>query len=117
MNEAIIVVGLVIALVVTGALVVTLPWTTLVFAGAALIGLGFVLGIPTGVYYHVALYQRLAPRGALPARWYWSPVRYHALLRDEERASVLLWFYLGAAGFAMIVLGGVIMALGLAFSG
>jgi len=116
MNEAAIVVGLVIALVVTGALVVTLPWTTLVFAGAALMALGIVLGIPTGAYYHVALYQRLAPRGELPARWYWSPVRYHALLRDEERVSVLLWFYLGAAGFTLIVIGGAVMALGLAFS-
>jgi len=117
MNEAIIVVGLVIALVITGALVVTLPWTTLVFAGAALIALGFVLGIPTGALYHVTLYRRLAPRGELPARWYWSPVRYHALLRDEERVAVLLWFYLGAAGFTLIVIGGLVMALGLAFSG
>jgi len=117
MTEAAIVLSLVVMLVVVGTLVVALPWTTIVFAGAGLIAVGFVLGVPTGFYYHLALYRCLAPRGALPARWYWSPVRYHALLRDEERASVLLWFYLGAAGFTMIVLGGVIMALGLAFSG
>ena len=116
MTEAVIVVGLVIALVVTGTLVATLPWTTLVFAGAGLIAVGFLLGVPTGVYYHVALYKRLAPRGALPPRWYWSPVRYHELLRDDERLSVLTWFYLGAAGFMLIMTGGVAMGLGLAFA-
>ena len=116
MTEAVIVVGLVIALVVTGTLVVTLAWTTLVLAGAGLIAIGFALGVPTGIYYHVALYRKLAPRDALPARWYWSPVRYHALLRDDERLSVLSWFYLGATGFLLIVTGGAVMALGLAFA-
>jgi len=116
MTEAAIVIGLVIALVVTGTLVVTLAWTTLVFAGAGLIALGFALGVPTGAYYHVALHKKLAPRKALPERWYWSPVRYHVLLRDDERLAVLTWFYLGATGFVLIVTGGVVMALGLAFA-
>ena len=116
MTEAAIVVGLIVLLVITGALVVTLAWTTLVFAGAALIAVGFTLGVPTGVYYHVALYRKLAPRNELPERWYWSPVRYHALLRDDERSSVLSWFYLGATGFMLIVLGGAVVALGLAFA-
>lgn len=117
MTEAAIVLGLVIMLVVVGTLVVSLPWTAIVFAGAGLIAFGFVLGVPTGFYYHVALYKRLAPRKALPERWYWSPVRYHALLRDDERSSVLCWFYLGATGFTLIVLGGGVMALGLMFAG
>jgi hypothetical protein len=117
MTEAAIVLGLVVMLVVVGTLVVSLPWTAIVFAGAGLIAFGFVLGVPTGFYYHVALYKRLAPRNALPARWYWSPVRYHPLLRDDERMSVLRWFYLGATGFVLIVLGGAVMALGLMFAG
>jgi hypothetical protein len=117
MTEAAIVLGLVVMLIVVGTLVVSLPWTTIVFAGAGLIAFGFVLGVPTGVYYHVALYKRLAPRNALPERWYWSPVRFHAQLRDDERSPVLRWFYLGAAGFTLIVIGGAVMALGLVFSG
>ena len=117
MTEAAIVLGLIVMLIVVGTLVVALPWTTIVFAGAGLIAVGFALGVPTGFYYHVALYKRLAPRGVLPARWYWSPVRYHPLLRDEERVPVLRWFYLGAAGFVLIVLGGAVMALGLMFAG
>jgi len=116
MVEAAIVVGLVLALVIGGTLVVALSWTTLVFGGAALIAIGFVLGVPTGLYYHVALYKRLEPRGALPQRWYWSPTRYHALLEDDERTQVLRWFYLGAIGFMLIVSGGIVMALGLAFA-
>lgn len=116
MTEAVIVLGLVLALMLVGTLAVSLAWTTIVIAGVALIAVGFVVGVPTGVYYHVALYRCLAPRGSLPRRWLWSPVRLHAQLFEHERRSVMRWFYLGGSGFVLIVVGGALVGLGLAFS-
>jgi hypothetical protein len=116
MTEAAIVLGLVLTLMLVGTLAVSLAWTTFVLAGVALMALGFVVGVPTGVYYHVVLYRCLAPRGPLPRGWLWSPVRLHTQLFEHERRAVMRWFYLGGSGFALIVLGGALVGLGVAFS-
>ncbi len=113
MIEAAIVIGVVLGLVIVGTLVTSVAWPTVVIAGVSLMGLGFVLGVPAGLYYHLALYRKLQPRGVLPRNWYWSPVRFHDHLLEIERFSVMRWFYLGGTGFLLIMLGGAIAGLGL----
>ena len=112
MQEILLVAGIIVLLVATSMIGVTLSWMTILVAGVGLVAVGAVLGVPTGFYYHVKLHQALAPRGELPPRWWWSPVRYHAHLREDERSGVLLWFYLGGAGFAVMVLGCLVTLMG-----
>src|SRR5215204_5262438 len=77
MLETLIVVGLIALLAGAGWAAVLLPWTVIALAGAACAAFGFLLGVPTGFYYHVLLYRFLQPRGVLPRGWYWHPMRYH----------------------------------------
>lgn len=74
-------------------------------AGAALAAAGLLLGVPTGVAYHVKLRAALGPRGELPARWWLRPAALHGRLRSDERPAVLLWFAVGGAGFVLTLLG------------
>ncbi len=89
----------------TGALLL-LPWQTLVLTAGWLLAVGTALGLPTGVLYHVRLYQTLAPQRLLPDGWYWNPMQYNDLLQEgDERRRVMPWFWLGAAGFLLIAIG------------
>jgi hypothetical protein len=101
--------GLVAAVVVVlalGAVVLPLiPWLTLIQLGAGTIALGLALGVPTGFVYHVKLARTLAARGELPRRWWLAPTSLHEQLRDDERGSVLAWFFAGGAGFVLTILG------------
>lgn len=116
MAEALIVLVVLLMLVGAGTLAVALSWDAIVLLGAAVALAGFALGVPTGLYYHLRLHACLAPRGQLPPRWWWSPVRYHRLLLEAERPRVLPWFYLGGAGFAIIILGFLVTVLGIVMS-
>jgi hypothetical protein len=113
MYETLIVLGLLIALVVAGWMTILLSWQTIVVGGAACALLGLAVGLPTSLYYHLRLHRALHPRGLLPARWWWSPIQYHALLFEGERTGILLWFYAGAFSFGLIVLGCALTGLGL----
>lgn len=90
-----------------------LPWQTLFTVGAVLIVVGFVVGVPTGVIYHVQLYRVLAPRGVLSDRWIWKPIDNHVHLRASDRRRVLPWCYVGAGGFVLIALGMVSIVCGM----
>lgn len=74
-------------------------------AGWYAVGAGLLLGVPTGLVYHVQLARVLGARGRLPARWWVRPVALHAELAPGERARVLPWFAVGGAGFGVVVLG------------
>jgi hypothetical protein len=113
MYETLIVLGLLIALVVAGWMTVLLSWQAIVVAGAACALLGLAVGLPTSLYYHLCLHRALHPRGLLPAGWWWSPIRYHALLGPGERRRVMPWFYAGALSFVLIVIGCGLAGLGL----
>jgi hypothetical protein len=103
----------VMALLGGSALVYTLlPWETTVTAGAWLIVIGLLEGVPTGFYYHVRLRQSLIQAGILPKRWWLHPTDHHGLLSPAERRRVLRWFALGGAGFVLAVLGCLLVALG-----
>jgi hypothetical protein len=112
MIEALIVLGLLGALATVGWAAVLVSWPVIAISGAVCSAVGLLLGVPTGFYYHVMLYRCLGPRGLLPARWWWSPVRLHQHLSEAERSRVLPWFYAGGAGFLLIVVGAGLTLLG-----
>jgi hypothetical protein len=75
------------------------------YPGGILIVGGLVFSIPFAFWYHWKLYTTLGPRGDLSPRWIWSPTAQHVRLRPEERRRVLPWFYAGAAGWTICMLG------------
>lgn len=80
--------------------------------GLVLVVLGALLGLPTGTAYHVALYRAvIKPRGE---KWTWLlwPHRYHVHFTPQQRQRVMRWFFWGAAGFVLIILGCALVALG-----
>ena len=92
------------------------PWETLYYGGIWVTAAGFLVGVPTGMIYHLRLYQVLHPRGELPQGWYWRPLRFNSFLRREERAGVMTWCYIGGFGFAIICVGLLMMAAGVAMA-
>ncbi len=112
MIESLLVLAAVALLAGVGLVAPLLPAALIVQAGAALAAAGALFGLPTGFWYHVRLRAVLLRRGALPGRWWIRPVALHGRIPDEERASVLLWFYLGGLGFVAIVLGCIAIAGG-----
>ena len=105
------VVGGLLALFASAAAAAFVPWDVLLDAGYWLCGVGFALGVPTGVVYHVLLYRALKPRDELPHGWIWRPLELNDRLRPGERRRVLAWAWIGGAGFGVIVLGFVAIAL------
>lgn len=94
-----------------GGAIFLFPWETLATAGVWLLALGAAFGVPTGVLYHIHLARALAPEGLLPEGWYWRPLDLHPLLDEgRERTWVLIWCYLGALGFGVMVLGLIALA-------
>lgn len=110
MFELLIAGGLVAMLLAAGA-ATFLSWSLLLQTGVWLCAAGLLLGVPTGFVYHVLLYRTLAPRGELPRGWIWKPLDQHDKLRPGERRRVLPWAGVGAAGFGVIMLGFLSMAM------
>ena len=107
---------IVVALALGVVLVAVVPWAWMLFAGAATTAVGLAFGVATGFWYHVALARALSPVKALTPRWWLQPVPLHARLDADGRRRVLPWFYAGAAGFFVTVVGMALIALGLAAS-
>jgi hypothetical protein len=103
--EALMVLTAVVALGVAGLVLPLLPAAGLATAGIFCAACGLLLGLPTGFWYHVKLRACLSRRGQLPHGWWLRPVALHGQLVPTERPVVLLWFYLGGAGFVLSVLG------------
>lgn len=114
MVETLIALTALAALVALGWLGPLVPLEWVVSAGVACIALGMLVGVPTGVWYHVRLHAALQPRGALPARWWLRPLVLHDRLEADERAAVLRWCYAGAAGFFVTVAGCALVILAVA---
>ncbi len=104
MREFLLVVAVVLGLAALSA-VALVPWRTLFYVSVWVVGAGIVLGLPTGVLYHVQLYRVLKPLGKLPSGWIWRPIELNAKLGPRDRWRVLPWCYLGALGFFVIIIG------------
>lgn len=113
MIEAFWVLVAVCLLIALSTLALVLSTEAFVVGGLVAAGLGLVVGLPAGFVYHVVLRRRLLERGALPERWWVSPVRHHADLDAGERRTFLPWFYVGGAGFVLILVGAASLAYGL----
>lgn len=113
MTEALVVLGVVGLLVLLGVLAVSLTVETLLLTSIGCVGVGFVVGVAAGVYYHLALYHCLAKRGPVSWAFLWNPTRYHTLLSPEELRRVMPWFVIGAGGFGLILVGSALLMLGL----
>ena len=112
MVELGLVLGLLAALTGGMALVAYTPWDWLVGGGTLLAGVGLLVGLPTGLWYHVLLYRALRPRGALARGWWLRPDRLHGLLETDERRRVMRPFRWGAAGFVLSIVGCLLLAYG-----
>lgn len=101
----IVIAAFILALLGATSAAIMSPWES-VFDVASWITLaGVVVGVPSGVVYHVGLYRALAPRGELPAGWYWQPLSFNDRLLEAERPWVLGWCYFGGLGFFVICFG------------
>ena len=74
---------------------------------------GLLIGIPSGLWYHVMLYRALKRRMMPPAGWWRRPVELHARLSPLEFRPVRPWFVAGAAGFVLCCVGGLAAIAGL----
>lgn len=104
MREIVIVIAIIVVLT-SGASVAVVPWPWLFVAGLGLTALGFVVGAPTAIVYHVLLYRAIGQRVELPKGWYWSAMPYNEHLLPIQRRLVMTWCYISAAGFVVTVLG------------
>jgi len=92
-------------------------WTALapdvlLVAGVWLVAGGLVLGLPTGLLYHLALRRSLLDAGRLPARWWLQPIALHPLVPSRDALRIMVWCRLGALGCGVAFLGCAVFALG-----
>ncbi len=112
MLEVLMVLTVLAAMVAAGLAVLIVPTGILISAGFICAGLGMLFGVPAGFWYHLRLREALLRRPPLPDRWWLHPTRYHPDLDDSDRERVFPWFYLGAAGFMVSMLGALLTMLG-----
>lgn len=112
MVELLVVIGVFVGLSGLALAAIMMPWTWLFVGGSLLALLGVVFGVPAGAYYHVVLLRELRQNGEVPPRWWIHPHHHHDDLPKEARARVKPWFFVGGAGFGVIILGALIATLG-----
>ena len=93
------------------------PWPLLVQGGAALAGLGLLVGLPTGVAYHVQLRRELGRCGQLAERWWLHPTGQHRYLDEAGARAIRLMFRLGGGGCGVVFLGCFVVMIGVLRSG
>jgi hypothetical protein len=94
-----------LALFALALLALFVPFQLLAGVALALMAVGFVLGVPTGLYYHVLLRRELKARGALPNGWYWRPQEHQRALDTGAVRRLRPWFIAGGLGFLLIMTG------------
>jgi hypothetical protein len=80
----------------------------------SLLAVGALIGLPSGLVYHLVLRRELRRLGSLPRGWYWHPQRYHDSLQPAAQRRMRPWFLLGAGGFGLILIGFALSVLALA---
>jgi len=89
-----------------GALVTVLTPSVITVLALATMCFGLALGVPTGLWYHVALYRVVAPKVSLSRTWWMAPSELHRHLTEAERRRIFRWYRLGGVGFVLSVVGG-----------
>jgi hypothetical protein len=104
MIEALVTIGILVLLACLG-LLATLPIEAAAYWGSLTIAAGFLLGVPTGVVYHVLLWRELRRVGPVPSGWIWNPFGHHHRIGRRAERHVLPWAIAGGVGFVLIVIG------------
>jgi len=113
MFEFLLATAIVAVLLVIGLVAVAITPGLMVELGLWVLAAGLILGVPTGVWYHVALYRALTGAGNLKPGWWRRPVELHPLLTPRQFIDVRFWFVGGAVGFVLCCIGGVAAIIGL----
>jgi hypothetical protein len=103
-----------VALVVGVGVVAVVPWSWLLLVGAVTTAAGLAFGVATGLWYHIALARALSATSALTPRWWLHPVPLNERLDAAGRRGVMPWFYAGAVGFVVTVVGIALIVLSMA---
>lgn len=98
---------------VIGLITVVITPRLMIELGLWVLAGGLFVGVPTGLWYHVALYRALAGRIIIRPGWWRRPVELHPLLTPQEFSVVKPWFVAGAVGFVLCCVGGVAAIIGL----
>ena len=100
-----------VGLVGFGATIFTPHLMTAIGLGTLLLGL--LVGVPTGLWYHVILYRLVSAKTSLPRTWWLSPSDLHRHLTDAEQRRIRPWYRIGGIGFVLSVVGGIAAIAGL----
>ena len=74
--------------------------------GIGILVIGLLMALPTGVWYHVAIYRCVSAKIPLPRTWWFSPAGLHPHLTDAERRRIDPWYRIGGVGFVLCLVGG-----------
>ena len=107
--------ALVLVLLAFLSLPLLLSTQAVFWLSAGLFVLGNLVGLPGGLVYHLRLRRALLKlNGELPPYWWWNPVPHHERIPKEERDDFLGAFYVGAAGFVMLIASAALFVVGFA---
>lgn len=112
MLEVALALGLFGVLAAAATISFTVAWTQLFVGGLVVTAIGLLVGVPTGILYHVTLARALANKGGLPRLFWLRPTALHGRLGADERRPILRWFSLGALGFGLTIVGCLLLAAG-----
>ena len=111
MRETLIAFGLLALLIVSSIAIQASDPMKVLYAGALLVAGGLAFSTPCAVVYHWQLYRALGPRGRLDKRWLLNPTAHHDRLEESDLPRVMPWFYAGAFGWVVAVLGCVLLGI------
>jgi hypothetical protein len=104
-----------IAVAIVAALVVAamIPPIVLLWISVTIGTIGAGLGLTSGVVYHALLWQALRIEGHGTKGMWLRPHHLHGKLSEVRRRPVQRWFWAGAVGFGLTMLGstGVLTAI------
>lgn len=109
MFEVLIAAAIVVALV-TAAMI---PAMALLWISVVIGSVGAALGLTSGIVYHARLWQALRIEELSTKGMWLRPHHLHGKLSDPRRQPVQRWFWAGATGFGLTMLGatGVLTAI------
>lgn len=113
MHEFLLVLASLVGVAVLGFITKAITPLIMIEFGLWILAGGLLIGIPSGLWYHVVLYRALRKRMTLPSGWWRAPVKLHHRLTPSEFRPVRPWFVAGAAGFVLCCVGGMAAIAGL----
>lgn len=106
MLEVMLVVTALASAALATALAAVPPASLMAIGGVALLLLGLLVGLPTGLWYHIVLYRLVSARSALPSTWWLAPSSFHRQLTAAEQRRLAPWYRAGGVGFVLCLAGG-----------